>query len=404
MSWEGNGTSSTRLRDWLDPSGTNTGTLNSFPELILETFDYDLELESIDSPNSGALSSEETIVVTISNNGDQSVSEFEITYQVNGGTLISENYTGTLSSGQTVQYPFTETYDFSEAGQYEITASITLSNDEDNSNNSISETVTNTPAADCDPSSLPYFNAFSDVASWEECNTFIDSDGDGNGWSNVTYDIDDGNMCAASASYDNSAGALNPDNWVIIGPIDLTNESDVMMEWKVRGLDPDWCQENYSVYVGTEPTIENLTSSSVSYTETISGVGDACGNVFADRSMDISGATGSLAYIGFRHHNISDMFTLNIDDLSIFNGSMSTQDSEILDMKIYPNPVNGNFVTIQTPINGVKYVELFDITGKRLINTSLITDTLEVSSLSAGLYLIKVTVEGQSKTSKLIVR
>jgi hypothetical protein len=98
------------------------------------------------------------------------------------------------------------------------------------------------------------------------------------------------------------------------------------------------------------------------------------------------------------------MFTLNIDDLSIFSGSMSIQDPEILDMNIYPNPVNGNFVTIQTPVNGVKYVELFDITGKRLINTSLITDSLEVSSLSAGLYLIKVTVESQTKTSKLIVR
>ena len=404
LSWDGGGISSNRLSNWLDPSGSNTGTLNSFPELVLETFDYDLELESIDSPNSGALGSEETIVVTISNNGDQSASEFEITYQVNGGTLISENYTSTLSSGQSVQYSFTETYDFSEAGQYEIIASVILSNDEDNNNNSISKNLTNTPAADCDPSSLPYFNDFADVAYWAECNTLIDSDGDGNGWFNITYDIDDGNMCAASASYENSVGPLTPDNWVIIGPIDLTNESDVMMEWKVRGLDPDWCEENYSVYVGTEPSIENLISSSVSYSETIAGIGDACGNAFADRSMDISAAGGTLVYIGFRHHDVSDMFTLNIDDLSIFSGSMSIQDPEILDMNIYPNPVNGNFVTIQTPVNGVKYVELFDITGKRLINTSLITDSLEVSSLSAGLYLIKVTVESQSKTSKLIVR
>ena len=68
MSWDGGGISSNRLSDWLDPSGTNTEILNSFPELELETFDYDLELESIDSPNSGALSSEELIVVTVSNN------------------------------------------------------------------------------------------------------------------------------------------------------------------------------------------------------------------------------------------------------------------------------------------------------------------------------------------------
>ena len=402
LSWDGGGISSNRLSDWLDPSGTNTGTLNSFPELILETFDYDLELESIDSPNSGALGSEELIEVTISNNGDQSVSEFEITYQVNGGTLISENYNGTLSSGQSEQFSFTETYDFSEAGQYEITASVILSNDEDNNNNSISKNVINTPAADCDPSSLPYFNDFADVASWEECNTFIDSDGDGINWINATYD--DGTVCALSQSWSSTAGVLSPDNWVIIGPIDLTNESDVMMEWLVRGVDPSYCEENYSVYVGTEPSIENLTNSSVSYTETIAGIGDACGNTFAQRSLDISAAGGTLVYIGFRHHDVSDMFVLNIDDLSIFSGSMSIQDPETLEMNIYPNPVNGNFVTIQTPINGVKYVKVFDITGKRLINTSLSANTLEVSSLSAGMYLIKVTVDGQSKTSKLVVR
>jgi len=75
-----------------------------------------------------------------------------------------------------------------------------------------------------------------------------------------------------------------------------------------------------------------------------------------------------------------------------------------LDMRIYPNPSNGSYVTIQTPVNGVKYVEVFDITGKRLINTSLSADTLDVSSISAGMYLVKVTIEGQSKTSKLIIR
>ena len=84
--------------------------------------------------------------------------------------------------------------------------------------------------------------------------------------------------------------------------------------------------------------------------------------------------------------------------------ALSTVDAMMLDMRIYPNPSNGSYVTIQTPVNGVKYVEVFDITGKRLINTTLSADTLDVSSMSAGMYLVKVTVEGQSKTSKLIIR
>ena len=94
----------------------------------------------------------------------------------------------------------------------------------------------------------------------------------------------------------------------------------------------------------------------------------------------------------------------NIDDVCIQEDTLSTVDATVLDMRIYPNPSNGSYVTIQTPVNGVKYVEVFDITGKRLMNTSLSADTLDVSSISSGMYLVKVTIEGQSKTSKLIIR
>ena len=84
--------------------------------------------------------------------------------------------------------------------------------------------------------------------------------------------------------------------------------------------------------------------------------------------------------------------------------ALSTVDAMVLDMRIYPNPSNGSYVTIQTPVNGVKYVEVFDITGKRLINTSLSADTLDVSSMSSGVYLVNVTVNGFKKTVKLIIR
>jgi len=85
--------------------------------------------------------------------------------------------------------------------------------------------------------------------------------------------------------------------------------------------------------------------------------------------------------------------------------SLSTPENERLDMIIYPNPVlNGDFITIQTSVNGEKYVEVFDITGKRLITTTLNADTLDVSSISTGIYLVNVTINGQSKISKLIIR
>ena len=85
--------------------------------------------------------------------------------------------------------------------------------------------------------------------------------------------------------------------------------------------------------------------------------------------------------------------------------SLSTPENERLDMIIYPNPVlNGDFVTIQTSVNGEKYVEVFDITGKRLITTTLSADTLDVSVLSSGIYLVNVTINGQTKVAKLIIK
>jgi hypothetical protein len=84
--------------------------------------------------------------------------------------------------------------------------------------------------------------------------------------------------------------------------------------------------------------------------------------------------------------------------------SLSISYFDLLDLNIYPNPVNGDYVTIQSSVSGEKNIEVYDITGKRLINTILNSDKLDVSSVSSGVYLVKVTIQGQTKVSKLIIR
>jgi len=83
---------------------------------------------------------------------------------------------------------------------------------------------------------------------------------------------------------------------------------------------------------------------------------------------------------------------------------MSIGEVDVLEMRIYPNPVDGNFVTILSPVNGTKYIEVFDINGRRVMDTAINNNTLDVSSINSGFYMIKVTVEGQSKISKLVIR
>ena len=83
--------------------------------------------------------------------------------------------------------------------------------------------------------------------------------------------------------------------------------------------------------------------------------------------------------------------------------SLSTNDYQLEGLKIYPNPVNGDFVTIKSPIAGDKFINLFDINGRKVLSTTLVGDMLNISSFSAGFYMIEVTVGDSKKVSKLVI-
>ena len=86
------------------------------------------------------------------------------------------------------------------------------------------------------------------------------------------------------------------------------------------------------------------------------------------------------------------------------NSAMSLDASERLGLNIFPNPVSSGYVTLKTSVIGVKNVELFDLSGKRVLKTSINTDRLNVTSINSGVYFIKLSINGVSETSKLIIR
>ena len=88
----------------------------------------------------------------------------------------------------------------------------------------------------------------------------------------------------------------------------------------------------------------------------------------------------------------------------VINTGLSSSDNEILDMMVYPNPVDGNYVTILSPVEGLKEIQVFTVTGRKVMDTAINGNTLDVSSFNSGFYMLKVTINGQSKISKLVVR
>ena len=103
----------------------------------------DVGVISIDSPVDGDLSATETITVTIFNFGQNPASGFNVTYQIDGGAIISEPFTGTLASGASTLFTFTTPANFSIEGQtYIVNACTDLTSDEDTTNDCTSSNIT----------------------------------------------------------------------------------------------------------------------------------------------------------------------------------------------------------------------------------------------------------------------
>tara|TARA_B100000925_G_scaffold208576_1_gene158845 strand:+ start:23 stop:1099 length:1077 start_codon:yes stop_codon:yes gene_type:complete len=90
-------------------------------------------------------------------------------------------------------------------------------------------------------------------------------------------------------------------------------------------------------------------------------------------------------------------YTVNIVE------ALSTSDFNILNLRIFPNPADTDFVTISSSVSGDKSIEVLDMNGRKVISTIIADDKLNISSLETGFYMTKVTIDGKTSTSKLII-
>ncbi|NJX14892.1 T9SS type A sorting domain-containing protein [Tamlana crocina] len=85
----------------------------------------------------------------------------------------------------------------------------------------------------------------------------------------------------------------------------------------------------------------------------------------------------------------------------------SSIEKNIEGLTVYPNPLSSttqSFLTIQSNLNSDKYIEFFDVLGKRLFTTVLRGKQLNISRLNPGVYILKITENGVSEARKLIIK
>ena len=89
---------------------------------------------------------------------------------------------------------------------------------------------------------------------------------------------------------------------------------------------------------------------------------------------------------------------------AINNCSLSANQNSIAGLSIYPNPVKNGKLFIITNDNTERNVTVFDVLGKQVLNVTIATSEINVSTLNAGVYIVKITEEGNTATRKLVIQ
>lgn len=87
------------------------------------------------------------------------------------------------------------------------------------------------------------------------------------------------------------------------------------------------------------------------------------------------------------------------------NKGVSASSKETIEgLNIYPNPATSDRIYITSKLAQSKEVEIYDVLGKKILQTTLTGKELNITSLTPGVYVIKIKEGEATATRKLIVK
>lgn len=240
-------------------------------------------------------------------------------------------------------------------------------------------------------STFPWSEGF-EGGALPSCWTSIDADGDADVWTfeSTGYVPHSGSFSAVSASY--NSVALTPDNYLVTPKMTI-NSADLKLHFFAAAQDIDWAAEHYSVMVSTTGTA--TTDFTEIFNETLSDT------AYHQITLPLTAYNGQQIYVAFRHWNVTNMFTMKIDDISIDNLSGINEVKESNIVSVFPNPAKDKLFIDAKNINSI---EVYNLTGARVASYGN-QNSINISSLAQGTYLVKVITDAKVSTQKInIVR
>lgn len=118
----------------------------------------------------------------------------------------------------------------------------------------------------------------------------------------------------------------------------------------------------------------------------------------------------SIVHFFLRRDSATKTPDVDIDELRIGSSwadvtpkiPASLKKNEIQGLNVYPNPAK-DFVYVHSESGLEKQVQIFDMTGKKVLNTNT-NSQIDISNLKKGIYVMRIKENGKEATKKLIIK
>ena len=247
----------------------------------------------------------------------------------------------------------------------------------------------------CSVSTVPYSQDFETaiVPSMPLC-TSIQNAGSGNNW-NIQFNPGYGFTSNTLRYPWNQTNAANA--WFYTNAIALTAGTSYTISYKYGNRSITFV-EKMKVAYGLDHDASAMINPLADYPSIVGGTTTSTGNI---DSVDFTPAITGNYYFGFNAYSDANQFDLLVDDISVTT-TLAVPSFNNANFLAYPNPVKDvlNISFDKT----ISKVAIFNILGQEVMAKSINVNQsqIDMSNLSRGTYMIKVTSEQFTQTIKVV--
>ena len=188
------------------------------------------------------------------------------------------------------------------------------------------------------------------------------------------------------------------DDWFYTAGLNLVAGTDYELKFSYKATLGSLLVENLEVKYGPDATaVSMLTTPIVSYT----GIATELNDPYLVSTTTFSPVTSGVYYLGFHANSLANQGKLLVDAISV-SPSLSNGHFDTNNLSYYPNPVTS--ILNLTNTKNITDVTVYNLLGQQVTVNSInaTQGQADLSNLTAGTYMVKVTSEGATKMIKVI--